>query len=694
MITLLAPLVVVSSVLPQGPEIVPPFLGELAIETISAPGGIDGAVTQMAWGPPGPAGVERLFVATLNAGILRFDYNPSGVLTNRQEVAPDLALGIAFDQVPALQGQGGAVLYFSRWAGATNAVLTRLTDTNGDGLWGASGDVRQDLVNDIPLGSNPYGHHMNQIQILGDSLFVGIGVGSDLGDNENAFTGTLCWIENLRLLDGNAATPNLASLAITNFDTDPTPFTSTAANKLRVHSSGVRNAFGLAIDGDEHLWLTVNQIDVPRPGTGETTVPQDQLFRAFEKADYAYRDGLGFPQRNAVHDFRTDPAVLAAGFFDPQKQARSLTADLPDPDYQAAAPGASSGLPHGLGPHSSADGFDFCDGNAFALRWHKDAFVARQSEQIAAPLGPFEDLATVDLDTGEVLRVAKGFTACLDVLADSQGHLLVGEVGFGRGIYRVRPKTPVAGAHPFAWALAEDGNWWERRNWNVDENGDGLIDPVQSNRRRKVPHAWGNLRYDVTIDVEDPLTVTLDRDAVIEKLTLANRLFVDAVATLTVADDLTMERGAVLAGHGRIAGDLNQLGGSIKPGGCAVVPFNTKLAVPCKPVGTLRIDGDARLLGELSIDLARPTAGAYDRVEVAGDVVLRGSLSVDLLNGFQPKKGQAFDILVGRTIDDRGFRTTRPWTAAVARLPGGRQALRVQLFDHVASSRGAQPSAK
>jgi glucose/arabinose dehydrogenase len=634
----------------SNPVIDPLYAAELAIEAITAAGQDGGNVSQMTWGPPGPMGATRLFVATSNNGIHRFDYSPTGNLTQRVQISPYLALGIAFHHSPAIQGAGGGVLYLSEFRG-TNvaAILRRLTDANGDGAWGGVGDIDQALVDNIPLGSIPYGHHMNQIQIQGDQLFVGIGVGSDLGDNENAYTGSLCWIEDLRLLDHDTTTDNLAGFPIVDFLTDPIPFTSNARDRLRVHSTGTRNPFGLAFDGDEQLWVTVNQIDVPRPGTGETSVPQDQLVRAFSKADYAFQDGLLVAHQNSVHDWRSDPVVLAAGFFAPQNRAISLTLDLPDSSYQAANPAAGGNPPHGLGPHSSADGFDFYAGNALPLSWHKDAFIARQSEQIAPPLGPYEDLVAVDLDTGEVRRVASGFLAPLDVLADAAGNLLIGEVSGSSStrIYRVKPATAFAPTHGFSWAYPISGRWSDRSFWDCDLNGDGTIDSQLPSQDRKVPHAWGTARYCVTVSQPGMQVIEVDQPVVIETLTMAEALLMHPNQGLTVQNELQLLPGSHLAGSGHLTGRIiNQ--GTVTPGR------------DHGDTGYLQISGRYIQAGKFRCDVAGRSPSQHDRLDIAGRVELGGTLEVVLTAGYVPSPDKPLDLVVADRLVNRGVQWIAP----------------------------------
>lgn len=76
--------------------------------------------------------------------------------------------------------------------------------------------------------------------------------------------------------------------------------------------------------------------------------------------------------------------------------------------------------------------------------------------------------------------------------------------------------------------------------------------------------------------------------------------------------------------------------------------------------GTMAFGGDLSYgpLAALNIELAGTTPGTqYDRVTVAGDVALAGTLDVSLLSGFKPSAGNSFSILtaggsINGTFDD------------------------------------------
>jgi hypothetical protein len=134
------------------PQVVPAYQGNF---TLSLVGIVPGLPTQMAAGPDG-----HLYVMTVNAGPIRFAYNPAtGALTSPVAAAPQVkGIGIGFH---------GPTMYLS----STDGTIHKLKDDNGDGVWGGLGELDVAIVTGIPQGD----HNTDQIQISGNSLYVGIG---------------------------------------------------------------------------------------------------------------------------------------------------------------------------------------------------------------------------------------------------------------------------------------------------------------------------------------------------------------------------------------------------------------------------------------------------------------------------------------------------------------------------------------
>jgi glucose/arabinose dehydrogenase len=386
-----------------------PIIAQNFASITQVAGGI-GPPTQMTFGPDG-----RLYVATFTSGVKRYDVAPNGSFINPMTVWSRPAdfpngqfngsLGIAFHQDASL----GTVMYLAPAVSSSFNVelnrtqsIIRLTDNDGDGAWGetASGEVNQAIVNNLRVTDL---HQVNQLLVRDDTLYVGIGSRTRTGgerselpggpnpdDGEFAYTGSINWIRDLTQLSADTTTPNLAGHNITQHHTATQPFTSSDTGKLTVYSTGFRNVYGLALDGDGQLWATMNQNEDP--------LKPDELHRS------DFHDDHGFPKGNEVSgNWKNSLAAKGAGFFQNTEAPVAL-----------------------LGNHASADGLDFTDVNdAFAGH----AFIARFSA--------FDDLIAVNPQSGSLRTVATGFNNPIDVLTDPQGNLLVAQHGGGGRIYRV-----------------------------------------------------------------------------------------------------------------------------------------------------------------------------------------------------------------------------------------------------------------
>jgi len=115
-----------------------------------------GHITQFAFGLDG-----RLHASTADRGVQSFHCDASSGQLSDMKTASDISgLGIGFQQST---GQ----MYLSSYEGS----IYRLTDDNGDGSWGGGGETRVAIVQNLPTGD----HSVDNIQIVGDSLYVGIG---------------------------------------------------------------------------------------------------------------------------------------------------------------------------------------------------------------------------------------------------------------------------------------------------------------------------------------------------------------------------------------------------------------------------------------------------------------------------------------------------------------------------------------
>ncbi len=651
-------------------------------------------ITQMAFGPGPDPDMTYLFLASHTRGTRRLAYDPaSGALVGPLVTVDSTpAIGIAFHDT----GMYLSEVYDS--TGAGNKALSRiwrLQDTDGDGLYAAN-EPRAAIVAGVPRDA----HAINQLQIVSDTLYAGVGVrtrnGAFLtysGDlyGESAYGGSIAMIEDLTqvpfITNGAGLFPDNTDVAdyrdLVN-GTNPigaSPYTSTDPAKFRVHSSGTRNPFGLGVDGDDQLWFTNNfhraenhvydrenilaaEGDV-FAGDGLHDNVHDQLFRAVHLADYGYRNG----------NWQNNPTAHAAGFFLPSNRTASLTFD----NYADPANPADLDLlnqaydvlhdpanPEGLGPSSSSNGLDFYGGNDLPIQYHKDAFIARWNfvSFFDPPPGvdedlTFTDVVAVDTDTAAVTRIASGFENPIDVLADENGNLLVAD--WNGSIHRINAASPRTGPHPFVWGSDADGAWSDRLRWNS-----GQLPEAD----RLVPHAWGTARYAVVIDRPGAApTVVLDQDATIESVAVADQLRLGAGHTLTVQSALTLTSTGTLSGDGTVRGDVIS-SGSVSPG-----VFDSGGISP----GVLTVSGQyfqsdsARLV----VELGGTAAGSeHDQLIVNGDGWLAGLLEVVPGDALDLRPGMEFTVIdVGGALNgqfwglaDGGLVSSDPDTAWELRI--------------------------
>jgi glucose/arabinose dehydrogenase len=426
------------------PQIAPAYQGQF---TIKAAGSVGGLPTQMAFGPDG-----RLYVMTVDEGPLAYAYDIlTGTLSAPIAAAPAIhGIGIAFH---------GGHMYLS----AMDGSLHKLSDDNGNGVWGEPGELDVAIVTGIPQGD----HDTDQLQVIGNSLYVGIGLrtinghsgawtGQSIDDyggkgfgyggigrtwGDSAYGGTIAWIRDLRaVVDAPASanawntTPPTPTQDFIQHDTGP--FTLQGAGRLLVHSAGTRNPFGLCVAPSHELYFTNNFNRTVTLGNGEAGFGlrgdkpdanfsrdvQDQFFKASPGADYGYTNV----------NWRGVNPMLTPG-ADGYHRVNSLTFDnlFNKGPYVLHDPAS----PDGLGPSSSADGCAFWSAGALPAALRGNAFIARFTATITESPGgmgrslSYADLVAVEVKTGTVRRVASGFVHPLAVVLDPVGRLLVADFG-------------------------------------------------------------------------------------------------------------------------------------------------------------------------------------------------------------------------------------------------------------------------
>ncbi len=192
--------------------------------------------------------------------VTRYDYDAtSGALSNPLDVATNLAgpQGLAFDR------SGNLYVSINRMISQPNGVggIERLSPTGGGRFGGGV-----EFINNIPIGD----HLVDQLQIRGNSLYVGIGTKTNTGNPavESPYNGTISRIADLTRADYSAAGANNLPLASVPTDRQ--------AGKLDLYATGFRNPFGLRVDASGKVSVTDNGADRPflTPDYLYTNVPE------------------------------------------------------------------------------------------------------------------------------------------------------------------------------------------------------------------------------------------------------------------------------------------------------------------------------------------------------------------------------------------------------------------------------------
>lgn len=552
---ILAGITIVPAAAAAAPAISDAFASRFRVSPATPVGDLVGC-TQIAIGPG-----NRLYATSFVAPMASYAIDPAtGALTDRRAVG-QTAFGLAFSSHAVPGSAESSYMYLARNQNY-QGTISRLTDTDGDGVWGetAQGELSVDLVTGVPIGD----HTLDQIQVSGNQLFVGIGartnngltgnltglsfqdtktgpVPGGFGDGtpgftygETSYNGAIATISDLSLVpntanaaqlrDGPGGTSgNLLSGREAFLPGAPQatlPYTCTAPDKLVVHSAGTRNPYGLAIDSTGALWFTNNYGRANSNGDG-TSIPQpqdfldsdisndvhDQLFRAVPGGDYRY-DNANF--RNAP-EFPDIP--VASVTFDNLDAGAANFGQLHDPAH-----------PVGLGPSSSTNGLDFgfLDlTGTFRTGSREYALISRWTDSVAeAAPGTdtltYRDILVVDPLTGDATRLADGFNNPIDVEADGTGGYYVADFGFGGTIYHITPRSTAS-----HWA-GGPGNWSTATQWSgpVPDQAGAMASFISTagpptSVTLDAPRTLGTLNFDspATFVVAGSSTLTLDVEA-------------------------------------------------------------------------------------------------------------------------------------------------------------------------------------
>jgi hypothetical protein len=322
-----------------------------------------------------PGDTAHLFASRGFSGVVtRYDFNASsGQLSNAVNI---LDLNSVPDGQKVISGLGfyGNDMWISRWPGwvvPRPSSISRVRDTNNDGLY----DSRTDFATGIQVGD----HTINQIQILGNSLYIGIGTQKNTGDPNVEFNygGTIARIADLN----NPIAMNLANAS------DRTTFGISGVNdgRLRMYARGFRNNYGLRVTKDG----TVYTADNGASAEGSFPETPDLLYSNIKLND--------------------------VGRFPPPGQPGAPTPTM---------------SPITLGEHAGSTGFDFIRtgpdrGNILIGFSSSNTTNGRR-------------LMMVNTLTGAVTNFLTGFSTPTDVVNDPRGRLLISDLD-GNAVYRLTP---------------------------------------------------------------------------------------------------------------------------------------------------------------------------------------------------------------------------------------------------------------
>jgi hypothetical protein len=225
-----------------------------------------------------------------------------------------------------------------------------------------------EFINNIPVGE----HQVDQVQIRGNALYVGIGTQTDQGINntqgikESVYNGTVAVISDLT--KANVTADGSGNLAPSDVLTDTDP------GKLHVYASGFRNPFGLLVTAAGQVVATDNGQDSP--------VTPDYIYKGLVQGD----KGL-FPTNNPGN---------------PAQPLANLGLDTAATGPVAIPLGGNKG--------------DYLVG-----LFHHD--IGNPSPALG------NDVVMVDAATGAVTPAITSLTSVTDIITDPAGRILIADFG-------------------------------------------------------------------------------------------------------------------------------------------------------------------------------------------------------------------------------------------------------------------------
>jgi cytoskeletal protein CcmA (bactofilin family) len=156
-------------------------------------------------------------------------------------------------------------------------------------------------------------------------------------------------------------------------------------------------------------------------------------------------------------------------------------------------------------------------------------------------------------------------------------------------------------------------------------------------------HANVNATFDIAAGASLSLDDTFGFDAVtVTKL---------GTGTLTINSDTVSGSGTLqlvdgtLAGTGHVNGDLVVTGGVLAPG---------------QSVGRLDVTGDLTMDLNSTLQIEIASLSSKDLLSVDGNVILSGTLDIELVGGYQPNGGDQFLIMIADSFFDNGLTLSGP----------------------------------
>ena len=491
----------------SGQVMAPAFSDDFSVVTLGSVGG-NGGVLGFA-----PGVNNKLYVSTLSQGIFAFNYDPMTGITNGQRAVPqvdssanglDGALGMAFHQD---QTHGTVMYYAPHTNGAdpsTELQIRRANDSNGNGIFGDSGDsLNQTIINNLRARGEG-GHRLNNMQVVNDTLYLNIGsrtqnggvdtdarfeggqargglqagggystAGTTSAFGEYAYTGAVNFVEDLNAIGSGT---NAAGFSIPSTEEgharDVQMFTSDDPGKLRVYATGFRNVFGMAVNDQGELFVSENQNEWP-----DQLVP-DRILRvdAF-RDDFGYQKSNGFIDGTRTKPDFTLPASPLAGMDGsngtPYYSIRGTYRDVGG-SAEAALASAFGYFQQNAQLDSNSDGqIDLTEQQAAAF-----ALIEPNSQNPAVTgldfmpgsmqrpdlegdlvVGEFvhNELSIIDKQTGEAQNFVTGFSDPIDVIRDPFGNLLA--LNTGGQLIRIAPGLVESPPEPIAhWSMNAAGS--------------------------------------------------------------------------------------------------------------------------------------------------------------------------------------------------------------------------------------------